>query len=150
MTGRPYGLPAEPLVELIRQRAAEAGMGRKQFVLDRFGENVERYFWRWNGGLGITHDLADVIACSLGVHPGDLWPEWWDVECPDDDHGTLVRYRDGCACVPCLRAGLDALTERMWAMSPLSTEELEAIHAGREPEPEEPPTLRLIEGGQAA
>lgn len=137
-------LNAEPLLKLIRSRAAELGMGRREFIVDRFGPNVERYFWRWTNGLGITPEVADHIACTLGVHPGDLWPEWWDIEIPDDDHGTLIRYEDGCACIPCLKAGLAALTERMWEMSPLSVEELEVIHAGGEPD-DDAPVLRLVE-----
>lgn len=141
MSRKPYGLPAEPLLALIRTRSAEAGMGRKEFILDRFGPNIERYFWRWNQGMGVTIPLADKIACTLGVHPGDLWSEWWDVEHLDDDHGTLLSYQDGCVCVPCLRAGLAALTERMWAMSPLTTEQLEVVHAGGEPDD---PGLHLV------
>lgn len=134
-------LPAGPLLDLIRRRATEAGIPRRAFVVERFGESVERQFWRWTNGLGLRPEVADELACALGVHPGDLWAEWWDIDYPDDSHGTLVRYQDGCACLPCVRAGLDDLTERMWAMSPLTREQLEVIHAGGEPDE---PTLHLV------
>jgi hypothetical protein len=33
---------------------------------------------KWRAGLrGLPPAGADRIAVRLGVHPGELWPEWW-------------------------------------------------------------------------
>lgn len=28
---------------------------------------------------GLTTSMADRMAVGLGCHPGDIWPEWWDL-----------------------------------------------------------------------
>jgi hypothetical protein len=43
---------------------------------DLLGVNV-RHLARWKGR-GITIDQADALACRAGLHPGEVWPEWWD------------------------------------------------------------------------
>lgn len=35
-----------------------------------------RQIYRWRSG-GVREDVADRLAIGLGLHPGDLWPEWW-------------------------------------------------------------------------
>lgn len=75
MTGRP-GLPAAPLMELITHRADEAGLTRRAFVRDRFGDNADRNWWRWLAGQTVRRDIADEVCIALGVHPTHVWPEW--------------------------------------------------------------------------
>lgn len=29
---------------------------------------------------GLTWRQADRAACQIGLHPGNLWPEWWDID----------------------------------------------------------------------
>lgn len=34
--------------------------------------------YRWER-FGLTIDAADDAANRLGMHPSELWPEWWEV-----------------------------------------------------------------------
>lgn len=76
MTGRPTGLPAAPLLELIAARARAADMHPPQFMRDQFGHNADRSFQRWKSGGGVDRGLADRICVHLGIHPSSLWPAW--------------------------------------------------------------------------
>lgn len=35
---------------------------------------------RWKRGAGIPAAKADQLACSLGVHPAQLWPDWFELD----------------------------------------------------------------------
>lgn len=74
--GAPTGLPADPLLDLLQRRAAEAGLTRKVFLLRHFGDHLERNYWRWTAGQGVSRDVADQLCVALGVHPTDLWATW--------------------------------------------------------------------------
>ena len=36
-----------------------------------------RTIQRWKTS-GIPRYSADRLACRLGLHPGSIWPSWWD------------------------------------------------------------------------
>jgi len=39
-----------------------------------------RTWSRYRNGTGtISMDMADKYAVRLGMHPGEIWPEWWEV-----------------------------------------------------------------------
>lgn len=42
----------------------------------RLGINP-RQVYRWRS-YGVQWSRADQMACALGLHPGDIWPEWWE------------------------------------------------------------------------
>lgn len=29
---------------------------------------------------GLTEDQADVFATRVGLHPGEVWPRWWEID----------------------------------------------------------------------
>lgn len=39
--------------------------------------NGERAFYRACGRGVITEAMADELACQMGIHPGDIWPQWY-------------------------------------------------------------------------
>jgi hypothetical protein len=62
-------LPLAPLLERFpSMRAAAQGLGVHV-----------RQLYRWRT-YGVTADQADDLASSIGAHPSELWPEWWDLE----------------------------------------------------------------------
>lgn len=34
---------------------------------------------RWRNGQRLSIPVADRLAVSLGMHPGSIWDEWWDL-----------------------------------------------------------------------
>lgn len=67
-------LPAGPLVELLKARAAQAP-SKKQFYAD-LGISAHG----WNKRELVTEALVDRICCELGVHPSALYGQHYDVE----------------------------------------------------------------------
>ena len=39
---------------------------------------------------GLTDRMADRWACRLGVHPGTVWSEWWDIITDDEESSSAV------------------------------------------------------------
>lgn len=37
----------------------------------------ERQLWRWHAAGTISALQADRAATTIGLHPGEIWPEWW-------------------------------------------------------------------------
>ncbi len=97
MTGRP-GMPARPLMDLIEHRSAEAGMSRRAFLRDRFGDAADRNWWRWTNGQTIRRDIADHICIALGVHPTQIWPEWADPPQIGEAMQPDRTWQDEAAC----------------------------------------------------
>lgn len=59
-------LPLEPLVAAhgtVTALAAALGRSREQVA-------------RWRSG-GLPLGSADSVACALGRHPAEVWPEWY-------------------------------------------------------------------------
>lgn len=57
----------------------------------------------------LTDDQADRVAIAIGVHPSDLWPEWFEVLPPDPDvcggcGGKVIEHRGRRVCRSCDRA----------------------------------------------
>lgn len=67
----------QPLVELVERRARENGRGVKGYVQLVFGDGMTRTFERWRAGTPVRTGTADIVACRLGVHPANLWPDWY-------------------------------------------------------------------------
>jgi hypothetical protein len=61
-------LPIEPLDAILKAR------GTSWHQVGVSGGSVNN--WRRNG-LPIL--VADFVACRLGHHPGEVWPEWWQL-----------------------------------------------------------------------
>ena len=38
---------------------------------------------RWRHA-GIPLELADRLACAIGLHPSNVWPEWYELEARDE------------------------------------------------------------------
>lgn len=36
-----------------------------------------RQVYRWRAG-GVTWAQADELAVAVGLHPAEVWPEWWE------------------------------------------------------------------------
>lgn len=68
-----------PLEELLR---AQGGSSVKRLAL-LMGTN-ERQVHRWRHH-GVTWAQADLLAVRAGLHPAELWPQWFD---PVDDLNT--------------------------------------------------------------
>lgn len=75
-------LPFEPLVPYIEaqwrpisDKVSHISIhGKAQQVIGANRSNVHR--WRRRG---LTLDSADRCATALGLHPANVWPEWWEV-----------------------------------------------------------------------
>lgn len=86
----PYDrLPVEPLEEALCARLARrgvrpAGPGVGDPNLASAGELADlcgttaRTWHRWRTG-GVPAPTADRVACDLGYHPLDIWPDWLEV-----------------------------------------------------------------------
>lgn len=63
-------VPVEPLVEMYGTVSALArAVGRDRAQFSR---------WRREGGLPLS--CADHLAVSLGMHPVEVWTDWYGVE----------------------------------------------------------------------
>jgi hypothetical protein len=85
-------LPVEPLVAVLNRRVVMmegpaneqrrknrhrvAGLGSAMPILT--GRHA-RQLYRWRSEGGIPVNDADEIACRLGMHPIELWPDEWEV-----------------------------------------------------------------------
>ena len=50
-----------------------------------------KQIYRWRE-VGLFAEHADQVAVRLGYHPGELWPEWWNVP-PVVDRRERERLR---------------------------------------------------------
>ena len=74
-----HTLPIRPLLERT------ADQTRRQ--LATIAGTEPRTLARWIRAGRIPIAAADRAACALGTHPGEIWPEWWDLptfEAPAD------------------------------------------------------------------
>lgn len=77
-------LPFGPLADLAeaRWRPSSADSARSagptahihQMLGGRWNRTV---ISRWESG-GLTRHVADRVACEAGLHPANIWPEWFD------------------------------------------------------------------------
>ena len=52
--------------------------GERVVLAERAGVTL-RTVVRWVAAGGVPERFADIAATRNGLHPGDLWSEWWDV-----------------------------------------------------------------------
>lgn len=66
LRGSGFGVPSHrnPIYASVDEVAAEAGTTRRQW-----------YRWRRQG---VPLWEADRMAVTLGRHPAELWPQWWE------------------------------------------------------------------------
>lgn len=69
---------------------------------------------------GLTSRSADAVAAAVGLHPANLWPEWWEVTEAEDRCGTPAGYnahrRFGeTPCPECLAAECERGRQRRQA-----------------------------------
>jgi hypothetical protein len=88
--------------------------GKAAYVLG----SDRRYIYRWLD-YGLTHEQADQFAVRLGLHPVELWPNWFDgVEyaplCDRPGHGAIKRHRrlGEALCLDC--GEFKAAYDRRW------------------------------------
>ena len=43
---------------------------------------------------GLTDAEADRYACRLDLHPGSVWPDWWDIDIPEFSPYDDTDYED--------------------------------------------------------
>lgn len=72
-------IDAAPLIAVMRQRASECSLGLEAFARMRFGENAARNVSRWAAGQPIRIGTADRYAVAVGLHPANVWPDWYAV-----------------------------------------------------------------------
>ena len=64
--------PADPIIELVQGRGGPGAAGLlRSTKLDRAYCIARRQGY-------VTWKAADDLACALGLHPAELWPNWWD------------------------------------------------------------------------
>jgi len=82
-------LPAAPLIAHIDARRIAAP--HETLGVDR--STVEN--WRLGKRQWITERRADRYAVALGVHPCEVWPEWWELPTSEDvAHADRDRRRE--------------------------------------------------------
>jgi hypothetical protein len=72
-------LPWAPLARQLQVQADEPDPlppSRVALLLDV----PPRYIHRWRHE-GLPWARADELAVGLGLHPGEVWPEWWEDPC---------------------------------------------------------------------
>jgi len=80
---RSFPIPIEPLIaylarqEPLSTRKSLAGKGDAPYRVLQGKHSQAYYRGRRRGGLSIW--TADAIACSLGKHPMEVWPDWWEL-----------------------------------------------------------------------
>jgi hypothetical protein len=79
------GYPPEPVLNLLKElpdntAAQAAGVSRKTIQ-------------RWRQGALIAVRNADTVACALGHHPLELWPDWRDAQAPASAAQQLAELR---------------------------------------------------------
>jgi hypothetical protein len=77
---RPERTPAEPRVFNFAMLEA-AGGAESMNALARMLDVDRQRIYRWRRD-GLTATEADHMAVCLGLHPGDIWPQWWDLAEP--------------------------------------------------------------------
>jgi len=84
--------PFAPIVELIVGRWDDDGQIPATRIGLRLGVTREQvHRWRYKG-LGI--DQADALAVRLGLHPVEIWPDWYRVTVPTDEEIAIAdRYQ---------------------------------------------------------
>lgn len=50
---------------------------------------------RWGHRPGLSFGQADRYAVAVGLHPSQVWPDWWD-----DTPGECDLFDRGCRCRP--------------------------------------------------
>lgn len=92
--GEPRPYPVEQLLE-----AADATVAT---LAQRCGV-PDRTLYRWCDQ-GLTEGQADELAVRAGLHPGEVWPSWWDEgpRCPRGEAAT-APHADHAAAQPAHR-----------------------------------------------
>ena len=79
--GRPLERERFPFAPLL----AAVGTTAPTAVPRRAGVNASGETIRSWLTTGLTVRMADRMAIGLGRHPGEIWPEWWDLACDPDE-----------------------------------------------------------------
>lgn len=74
-------LPADPLRRFARSQdrdnkghqphANRAEIPKQSALYKAFHEGLRKGY--------VTIWMGDRLACAFGYHPGELWPEWWEI-----------------------------------------------------------------------
>jgi hypothetical protein len=73
-------LPVEPLVPFIPQPVPTLGDGNG-FRLGgtaNLPESIQQAIYRAKRAGAVSVFAADRIACALGHHPVEIWPDWYE------------------------------------------------------------------------
>lgn len=87
-------LPLEPLLEAARMR----NYVQLANALGMHHDTIKHYALT-----GVSVYAADRWAVRLGMHPGMVWSEWFDIREPWS-HGSSGYYNHGCRCDICCAA----------------------------------------------
>jgi type II secretory pathway component PulL len=66
---------------VLDRRFANSSQASRAIGVDRYN------IIRWRRGQRVQAQRADEIACALGLHPCDIWPDWYVVT---DEHERAV------------------------------------------------------------
>lgn len=75
-------LPFAPLADVIERRLVDVQTekgywcGSSCKAEARLLDSNPRQIIRWRQ-YGVTWAQADVLAVRLGLHPAEVWPDWW-------------------------------------------------------------------------
>ena len=92
MARRPPGEPPSlrcfslPGPTLVRWAWESEGLSPPALA-DKVGV-APRTVFRWAAGRSIRMDAADPIAISFGVHPCEIWPEWFDIGIEEEEEAA--------------------------------------------------------------
>lgn len=87
--------PSRPDANAWRKRHGRPAPGTVLAIGEACGVPHET-ITRWRHGRRITWSTADRVCISIGIHPGLVWPEWFDVEGAHDWHSCT----EACDCNP--------------------------------------------------
>lgn len=76
--------PAGPLLEIAERRTLDRGTDTTSHSLAaQIGvtrETVQR--WQTHPDATLAESFADRLACQIGLHPCEVWPEWFAESVP--------------------------------------------------------------------
>jgi hypothetical protein len=64
-------LDVEPLEPFMRARV--------EGMQSTLGDSVRNIYYRARRSGRISIFKADEIAVAIGLHPADIWPDWWEI-----------------------------------------------------------------------
>ena len=80
---------AAPVLHQIDRQFSNSKQAAEALGVDRYA------IVRWRDGMQLKERTADIIACRLGLHPIELWPDYWDRMAERDANvGRETRSRE--------------------------------------------------------